>query len=301
MGRFDDGAMRILIADEEPLAALTVAEILTLCGHHVIGPAFGAEEARRLSRSQPPTLALIAVDFDSPDAGLALGRELSEKYSTAVILTTSDPNLVGSCTWALGVLSQPYDPDDAAVAVSVAEAVLSGSTPFPHHVPGAFQLFARNSHSGVRAREARNDGGRTAPILLVEDHPKQVELAIESLRENRVENEVVVARDGDEAIACLEQRKIADPALILLDINMPSCDGLEVLRRLKSRPRWRRIPVVVFSAANDESIVRSCYEHGVNAYVIKPADHAHFAKSVALVGRFWTRRNKRASESQLHG
>ena len=291
--------MRILIADEEPLEALTVAEILTLCGHQVLGPAFGAEEARRLARERSPQLAFIAVDFDSPDAGIALARELHEAHSTAVILTTSDPQAVKACDWAIGVLCKPYDPDDVADTASVVEALLSGRAPSARHTPAAFELFASSSRISARPAESRRERKSAPPILLVEDHPKDAELAIVSLRQNQVDNEVIVARDGDEAIRCLEQHRIADPALILLDLNMPSCDGLEVLRRLKQEPRWRRIPVVVFSASNDESIVRRCYEHGVNAFVIKPMDYPRFAKSLGLVGRFWTRRNKYPSELQL--
>jgi CheY-like chemotaxis protein len=130
-------------------------------------------------------------------------------------------------------------------------------------------------------------------ILLAEDNANDLELTMAALRANHLANEVVVVRDGAEALDCLFRRgKFADgpatpPALVLLDLKMPKVDGLEVLRQIKADPQLRLTPVVMLTSSREEvDLVRS-YELGVNAYVVKPVDFTEFMNAVQQLGAFW--------------
>jgi len=130
-------------------------------------------------------------------------------------------------------------------------------------------------------------------ILLAEDNANDVELTLAALRANRLANEVVVARDGAEALDYLcrraqyAAREGGNPALLLLDLKMPKVDGLEVLRHVKSDPDLKAIPVVVLTSSREEQDLVRSYELGVNAYVVKPVDFRDFIDAVKLVGGFW--------------
>ena len=130
-------------------------------------------------------------------------------------------------------------------------------------------------------------------ILLAEDNANDVELTLAALRENHVANEVIVVRDGAEALDYLHRRnRYADrpgghPALVLLDLKMPKVDGIEVLRQVKSDPALRSIPVVVLTSSREEQDLVRTYDHGVNAYVVKPVDFHEFVEAVKLLGGFW--------------
>lgn len=130
-------------------------------------------------------------------------------------------------------------------------------------------------------------------ILLVEDNPKDVELTLSALEEHKLANEVVVARDGVEALDYLEMRGSYTlrggglPAVVLLDIKMPKLNGIEVLRRIKSSPDLRNIPVVMLTSSREEPDLKECYDLGVNAYVVKPVDFSQFMDAVRQVGAFW--------------
>jgi len=130
-------------------------------------------------------------------------------------------------------------------------------------------------------------------IVLAEDNANDVELTLTALRENHVVNEVVVVRDGEEALDYLYRRNhYADraggnPALVLLDLKMPKVDGLEVLRQVKSDPALRSIPVVVLTSSREERDLARTYDLGVNAYVVKPVDFHEFIDAVKLLGGFW--------------
>lgn len=130
-------------------------------------------------------------------------------------------------------------------------------------------------------------------ILLVEDNPNDVELTLAALAENRLANEVVVARDGEEALDYLHQRGIfkmrtaGHPAVVLLDIKLPKIDGLEVLERLKADPDLKMIPVVMLTSSREEQDLLRSYNLGVNAYVVKPVDFSEFVNAIKELGLFW--------------
>ena len=130
-------------------------------------------------------------------------------------------------------------------------------------------------------------------ILLVEDNERDVELTLAALEEHNLANEVVVARDGEEALDYLYQRgKYTDrdggqPAVVLLDLNMPKVDGMEVLQRMKLDPALKQVPVVMVTSSRvEQDLVRS-YELGVNAFVVKPVDFQKFIESIRQIGFFW--------------
>lgn len=130
-------------------------------------------------------------------------------------------------------------------------------------------------------------------ILLAEDNANDAELTLTALRENHVANEVIVVRDGAEALDYLYRRNRhagragANPALLLLDLKMPRVDGIEVLRQVKTDPALKTIPVVVLSSSREEQDLLRTYDLGVNAYVVKPVDFHEFIDAVKMLGGFW--------------
>lgn len=130
-------------------------------------------------------------------------------------------------------------------------------------------------------------------ILLVEDDPKDVELTLTALEEYNLANEVVVARDGAEALDYLYCRgNFADrprdnPAVLLLDLKLPKVDGLEVLQQIKSDDTLRMVPVVVLTSSREEKDMVTSYKLGVNAYVVKPVDFHEFVNAIKELGMFW--------------
>jgi CheY-like chemotaxis protein len=130
-------------------------------------------------------------------------------------------------------------------------------------------------------------------ILLVEDDPKDVDLTLTALEEYKLANEVVVARDGEEALDYLycrgtfETRNSDNPAVLLLDLKLPKVDGLEVLQQMKSDEKLRMIPVVVLTSSREERDMVASYKLGVNAYVVKPVDFHEFVNAIKELGVFW--------------
>ena len=131
-------------------------------------------------------------------------------------------------------------------------------------------------------------------ILLVEDNPQDLELTRRALRKGNLTNSIHVARDGAEALEFLfcegahAARKIEDgPKLILLDLKLPKVDGLEVLKRVKSDPRTKSIPVVVLTSSKEQNDVVESYQLGVNSYIVKPVNFEGFSAAVLEVGMYW--------------
>jgi CheY-like chemotaxis protein len=133
--------------------------------------------------------------------------------------------------------------------------------------------------------------GRT--ILLVEDNPLDIELMLAALQEHGLTNEIVVARDGVEALDYLYRRNqyagrpVGHPLLILLDLKMPRVDGLEVLRQIKQDPDLRVIPIVMLTSSREEQDIVESYNLGANAYVVKPVAFEAFVGVVKQIGLFW--------------
>jgi CheY-like chemotaxis protein len=130
-------------------------------------------------------------------------------------------------------------------------------------------------------------------ILIVEDDPKDLELTLTALEEHHLANEVVVARDGEEALDYLHRRgsfklrSEGNPAVVLLDLKLPKVDGLEVLRQIRSDERLKLLPVVVLTSSREEKDMVTSYELGVNAYVVKPVDFQAFVNAIKELGMFW--------------
>jgi CheY-like chemotaxis protein len=130
-------------------------------------------------------------------------------------------------------------------------------------------------------------------VLLVEDDPRDVELTLTALGESNLANEVVVTRDGEQALDYLYCRgefstRVNDnPAVMLLDLKLPKIDGLEVLRQIKSDERLKLIPVVVLTSSHEERDLIRSYRLGVNAYVVKPVDFHEFLNAIKELGVFW--------------
>jgi CheY-like chemotaxis protein len=130
-------------------------------------------------------------------------------------------------------------------------------------------------------------------ILIVEDDPRDVELTLTALEEYNLANEVVVTRDGAEALDYLycrgefSSRSTENPAVMLLDLKLPKIDGLEVLQQVRSDERLKMIPVVVLTSSHEEKDMVRSYQLGVNAYVVKPVDFHEFVNAVKELGVFW--------------
>ncbi|MFN3651729.1 MAG: response regulator [Armatimonadota bacterium] len=130
-------------------------------------------------------------------------------------------------------------------------------------------------------------------ILLVEDSPNDIELVLNAMEENHLANEVVVVRDGQEALDYLNRRGIfrlraeGNPAVVLLDLKLPKVDGLEVLEQMRQNDGLRYVPVVMLTSSNEEKDLIRSYSLGVNAYVVKPVDFTEFVSAIRELGLFW--------------
>jgi len=136
-------------------------------------------------------------------------------------------------------------------------------------------------------------------IILVEDSPADIELTMDALKENNLANRVVVLKDGQEAVNYIfGQGEYSEcgicnrPALILLDINLPKIDGLEILRRIRADERTKSIPVVVLTSSPLDQHRIESYQLGVNSYIVKPVEFENFTKVVAHIGFYWVALNK---------
>ena len=131
------------------------------------------------------------------------------------------------------------------------------------------------------------------PILLVEDDPRDVELTLTALERSQLANEVVVVRDGVEALDYLscqgtyQGRPEGNPAVVLLDLKLPRMNGLEVLQQLRQNQSLRCVPVVILTSSREEGDLVRSYELGVNAYVVKPVGFKEFIDAISDLGVFW--------------
>lgn len=131
------------------------------------------------------------------------------------------------------------------------------------------------------------------PILLVEDNPHDLELTLIALERSQLANEVIVVRDGADALDYLHargsfaSREQGNPAVVLLDLKLPKVDGLEVLAEIRGSATLKSIPVVMLTSSREEQDLIRSYELGVNAYVVKPVDFHEFVRAIADLGIFW--------------
>ena len=134
----------------------------------------------------------------------------------------------------------------------------------------------------------------TRTILLVEDNPDDEQLTLRALRQNGIMNEVIVARDGAEALDYLlssgrfsgrDSKEM--PSVVLLDLRLPKIDGLEVLRRLRADERTRLLPIVTLTSSDEEGDILASYESRVNSYVRKPVEFAQFTEAIKQLGLYW--------------
>lgn len=137
-------------------------------------------------------------------------------------------------------------------------------------------------------------GERRRTILLVEDNPDDEVLTLRALQKNNIRNEVVVMRDGAAALEflfCTGPHSARDPAdvpeLILLDLNLPKVDGLEVLGRLRADERTKLLPVVILTSSKQDQDVVKSYRLGANSYIRKPVDFEQFVEAVRHLGLYW--------------
>jgi len=131
-------------------------------------------------------------------------------------------------------------------------------------------------------------------LLLVEDNPDDEALTLRALRKHNLANEIVIARDGQEALDYLfGEGDFADrntselPQVILLDLKLPKLDGLQVLERLRANPQTRHVPVVVLTSSNEEQDMLRSYNLGANSYVRKPVDFEQFLEAARQLGLYW--------------
>lgn len=144
-----------------------------------------------------------------------------------------------------------------------------------------------NLHSKVTKPQLRR-------ILLVEDDPDDVELTLRVFRKHQIKGEVVVARDGPEALDYLFYRSTLAghdidslPDIILLDLKLPKLNGLEVLQRLRADDRTKLIPVVILTSSNEDRDMIDSYQAGANSYIQKPVDFTQFSETIRQVGIYW--------------
>jgi len=143
----------------------------------------------------------------------------------------------------------------------------------------------------------------SSPILLVEDNPDDEALTLRAFRKNNITNDVVVARDGAEALDYLfatgayAKREPVPPQIVILDLKLPKIDGLEVLRRMRAAPQTKLLPVVILTSSNEERDRLDGYGLGANSYVRKPVDFAEFVDAVRQLGLYWLLLNERPPAS----
>ena len=135
---------------------------------------------------------------------------------------------------------------------------------------------------------------RSRIILLVEDNPDDVELTLHAFEMSKIANEIIVTRDGEEALEYLfatgayaGRDSSLTPEVVLLDLKLPKVDGLDVLRRMRGDERTRRLPVVILTSSNEEQDVLRSYDLGANSFVRKPVDFAEFLDAARHLGLYW--------------
>ncbi len=146
-----------------------------------------------------------------------------------------------------------------------------------------------------------NDDYNPVEILIVEDNPQDAELTIRALKKTNLVNHFMVAEDGEEALDIIFSRGIHEirqnlkpPRVIFLDLKLPKVSGLEVLKEIKSNATTKTIPVVIVTSSREDPDIKTAYEYGANAYVVKPVEFEAFSNSMMQTGIFWLTINEAA-------
>jgi two-component system response regulator len=140
---------------------------------------------------------------------------------------------------------------------------------------------------GLAFNERKNDVNiDNKYILLVEDNEQDEALTVRALQKHGIRNEIIVARDGEEALELLQSKTLL-PQIVLLDLKLPKVDGLQVLKEIRSKEKTKYLPVVILTTSKEDNDVISGYEFGANAYVRKPVDFMEFTEAVKSLGLFW--------------
>jgi len=139
-----------------------------------------------------------------------------------------------------------------------------------------------------------NKRSHQQPILIVEDNPVDLDLTLRAFKSQKLENPILTARDGEEALDFIEKWEKGEPrpVVILLDLKMPKVNGLEVLKELKTHPRLKTIPIVVLTTSSESTDVRDAYQLGANSYIVKPVDFEKFLDVAKQIELYWRVLNK---------
>lgn len=132
------------------------------------------------------------------------------------------------------------------------------------------------------------------PILLVEDNPIDLDLTLRAFAAKKLSNPIQVARDGEEALKYMEKWEHGEPwpVVILLDLNLPKINGLEVLQKFKSHPDFKTIPVVILTTSSESSDLKTAYQSGANSYIVKPVNFEKFLDVASHIDLYWRVINK---------
>ena len=136
------------------------------------------------------------------------------------------------------------------------------------------------------------------PILLVEDNPVDIDLTLRAFSKNNLKNKVEVARDGEEALTWIKRWDKGEPTpiVILLDLNLPRYNGLEVLEQLKAHPTYRTIPVIILTTSSESKDIKTAYNLGANSYIVKPVELNKFIEVAAQIDLYWRVYNETSRE-----
>jgi len=126
-------------------------------------------------------------------------------------------------------------------------------------------------------------------LLLVEDNPLDIDLTLRAFKKQRLLNTINVARDGEEAVSWIPRWEAGEPLplIVLMDLKLPKIDGLEVIRRYKSHPKLKLVPVVVLTSSSEDRDITTAYEYGANSYIIKPVDFDKFVSLASEIELYW--------------
>ena len=220
---------------------------------------------------------------------LVIAAACSSKTGSSVptgtaIKTVPVDGLTATLSNITGQLKQGDQEVTLAFTDSSGKSVDVGAVSLNFHMPAMGGMSAMND---------------AVEILLVEDNPSDVKLALHAFRTHRIANNVQVVRDGAEALEflfCTDRyvtRRMEDgPKVVLLDLKLPLVDGIEVLRLVKSDSRTQHIPIVVLTSSVQDQDLAECYKLGVNSYIVKPVDFEQFVEVVRQMGLYWLLMNK---------